>query len=564
MKMEIFNLFLLVGILIGFPLFISNANAVTPSLHLPCEGDMRDVVSDHSPIVKGITYADSIPGLGRAADFTYGSSVKFVNSGFWTADRGTFTAWIKPLFDFMEDDERHDFFAIGNDPNFHLSWIGGKQGNSANPAGHLNFKTKPPGFNDDCNLYTKIDDIFRDNDWHHVACTWGEDGKKIYVDGVLKAVNYNYFRYNGSSTPIYIGCSSHYGQMEICPVNCWMDEIRFYKVNLSENDIKDIYNEVTFSPDSVGTISGRVIDASTGLGLAGVQVVVNPGNHIIITQSGTFFNRISAGNYTLNISPGLYEIKYTRDGYRSWCYGNVRVNKGEVTFVDASMCPGEGETPCVPFDDEVLCSPGDPLYFYVVQKAKTSGMMTVLSIVNLCPVSVVDDLSVEYYMNEGENYVLNRPAISINPMGHVLKFSDELHQFFEEDSEGWMIVKSEKAKLSGDESICASPVVDHAVAFPSFTPKKRWTIFYLTSISGWTTMMSIFNPGKEGAEISIKAYGDNGSLIAEESVIKYLPSKYQIVRQVQDYFSGLNIKDGWIEVYSPNSPLLVYRYMVAK
>lgn len=79
-----------------------------------------------------------------------------------------------------------------------------------------------------------------------------------------------------------------------------------------------------------GKISGRVLDATTGEPLPGVNIVV----------SGTMLGTASdlQGYYTiLNIPPGMYSLKFTMMGYKSLVVDNLRVKIDLTTSVDAEM-----------------------------------------------------------------------------------------------------------------------------------------------------------------------------------------------------------------------------------
>ncbi len=81
---------------------------------------------------------------------------------------------------------------------------------------------------------------------------------------------------------------------------------------------------------TTGKIAGTVTDADTGEPLAGVNVIVE----------GTYRGAATdlAGQYTiLNISPGIYTVKFSSVGYNPIAYDNVQVSIDRTVHLDAEL-----------------------------------------------------------------------------------------------------------------------------------------------------------------------------------------------------------------------------------
>ena len=218
----------------------AHALAQEPAAWFRCEGAMISEGGIRPQNIKGIKYGPGI--IGQAAEFAESASVVYYNAGLWSPEQGTFAAWIKPRVDYNADNGRHDILSLGAEFLFFLAWTGPRPGDPGNVPGSLMFVTNPTetvgGW---LSTNAAIGTMFKDNGWHHVAISWGPEGKKVYVDGVLKATAvYQPVRYMDK---IHLGKSSHFGQEELFHVNSWLDEIRFYTVQLSDADIKAVYEE---------------------------------------------------------------------------------------------------------------------------------------------------------------------------------------------------------------------------------------------------------------------------------------------------------------------------------
>ena len=100
---------------------------------------------------------------------------------------------------------------------------------------------------------------------------------------------------------------------------------------------------------STGKIAGKVVDAETGEGIPGVNII------LVGTTLGAATNL--DGEYTiLNIPPGTYELKASAIGYAPVTVREVRVNIDLTTRINVTM----GET-VVQLDEEVVITATRPL-----------------------------------------------------------------------------------------------------------------------------------------------------------------------------------------------------------
>lgn len=100
---------------------------------------------------------------------------------------------------------------------------------------------------------------------------------------------------------------------------------------------------------STGKIAGKVVDAETGEGIPGVNII------LVGTTMGAATNL--DGEYTiLNVAPGTYELKASAIGYAPVTVKDVRVNIDLTTRINVSL----GET-IVQLEEEVVITATRPL-----------------------------------------------------------------------------------------------------------------------------------------------------------------------------------------------------------
>ncbi len=99
-----------------------------------------------------------------------------------------------------------------------------------------------------------------------------------------------------------------------------------------------------------GTIKGRVVDAETGEGLPGVNVVVK----------GTYYGAATdlEGNFVIyNVSPGVYTVEFSMIGYKQVQHTGVKVSAGETTTLNVKL-----ETTVLALGQEVVVIGEKPLF----------------------------------------------------------------------------------------------------------------------------------------------------------------------------------------------------------
>ena len=78
-----------------------------------------------------------------------------------------------------------------------------------------------------------------DGEWHHLATTFGGGNKKIYVDGVEVATASQSGSVTDSVVRLVLGDYNEYGDS---PDRATIDDVRFYRMTLSADEISAIYN----------------------------------------------------------------------------------------------------------------------------------------------------------------------------------------------------------------------------------------------------------------------------------------------------------------------------------
>jgi len=213
--------------------------ASDPILYLRCEDSLISESGVRPSSMRGVQYGPGV--VGMACEFTGTGSASFASSGLWAGDQGAFMAWLKPRGDYNADSGRHDILSMGQEFAFFLSWMGPRPGDPGNVPGSIQFVHNPTAtVGGWLSATALVSSIMRDNGWHHVAVTWGPNGKRVYLDGAHKA-QAGYPAITRGLTPLYIGRSSHFGNEELFHVDSWLDEIRLYAVQLNDAEIAQIY-----------------------------------------------------------------------------------------------------------------------------------------------------------------------------------------------------------------------------------------------------------------------------------------------------------------------------------
>ena len=82
-----------------------------------------------------------------------------------------------------------------------------------------------------------------ENEWHHYAAVVGEEIASLYIDGELKAMDFNQEigGYTTNVTNIHLGACKDHGSMSAA-LNGMLDEVRFWDRALSEGEIREYMN----------------------------------------------------------------------------------------------------------------------------------------------------------------------------------------------------------------------------------------------------------------------------------------------------------------------------------
>jgi peptide/nickel transport system substrate-binding protein len=174
-----------------------------------------------------ITYGDSLPVLGQAINLVTTSYVKYALPS-WGGVQGTVEMWINP---------RQYGLNEGWPPILTLQWFdvtsppssGYVAGFYLNPEGKLGWWVWN-GYGDGSVAGITTIPL---NEWTHIAVSWGPDGTKLYVNGVVDAsTSANLWPALSSPTYAYL---NFWGQYDLG----YVDELRISKVARSEEEIRD-------------------------------------------------------------------------------------------------------------------------------------------------------------------------------------------------------------------------------------------------------------------------------------------------------------------------------------
>ena len=111
-----------------------------------------------------------------------------------------------------------------------------------NSADQIAFTLRGPG-NDDWSATQNIDD----NRWHHLAATWGGGKRNIYVDGILIGSENRAGSVSPTGSQLVFGARDDSANSNTPPTisnqsGVWLDDVRFYRASLSQENISSIYD----------------------------------------------------------------------------------------------------------------------------------------------------------------------------------------------------------------------------------------------------------------------------------------------------------------------------------
>jgi len=92
--------------------------------------------------------------------------------------------------------------------------------------------------------YLYVDDYFKKGKWIHICATWDASQNKylLYFNGkVVVSGNWKDVSEEESFTPVWLSIGKYYSVDR--PINSWYDEFYIFKRVLSEEEVKQYYNE---------------------------------------------------------------------------------------------------------------------------------------------------------------------------------------------------------------------------------------------------------------------------------------------------------------------------------
>lgn len=147
--------------------------------------------------------------------------------------------------------------------------------------------------------------IVSEGTWHHVVYTWGSEGLKIYLDGVLNGSNTSFTYGTDNDEPIVIGANAYTSETgDSSPANLTdffqgqIDEVKYYEIQIDATKVSDLYQQDQYDCDGCSgsqlvahyafeeeewSGSGAVLDSSTNANHAthlGLATPMNPSEQI--------------------------------------------------------------------------------------------------------------------------------------------------------------------------------------------------------------------------------------------------------------------------------------------
>jgi len=169
--------------------------------------------------------------VNTALDFDGGDDYVSLNADVFDVGTGDFTMALWTKVAVADTNDR--LFTVGNSNHYEL-WV--TSNGLANAYG---------GDSSSSRVNAASNNSIEDDTWHHVVGVYDRDyAIKLYIDGVLQDdietgySSYSSVDYNLTSARIgnYVGGSSYGPQARI-------DDVRIYNYALTENQIKNLYND---------------------------------------------------------------------------------------------------------------------------------------------------------------------------------------------------------------------------------------------------------------------------------------------------------------------------------
>jgi len=256
-----------------------------------------DVANDYVGVNNGtFTGANWVVGIsGKALEFNGvdGELVIPNNAGLnLVGDKVSFSFWFK-----LSDVGSSGAF-IHNNVKYVLQM---------DAQGRVSFALYTPSWKSIVMTYS---DRILNTDWHHVAATYDGTTMKLFIDGVLKASDFNSGALHASSADVYIGKMG-----PIKPFKGIIDEVQVYNVALTESQVNQLFtttpnrgdgsesliaswelneNSGTVATDKKDINNGIISNATWGTGIKGSCLEFNGTSSNVNMVNSPNLNPVSA------------------------------------------------------------------------------------------------------------------------------------------------------------------------------------------------------------------------------------------------------------------------------
>jgi hypothetical protein len=240
---------------------------------------------------------DRFSTAGKAAIFN-GANTKITvpNSPLLRLPEGTWSVWIKP-----EGGASHPFIidqdTYGWTQDGHLE---------LHPDNSISLIIEDDIESNYKYLSTAADAALQ-NQWTNIVVTWGSEGMKLFVNGVLFSVN-SYSKGITSPGDLVIGSNFANYQNPGAPwFNGFIDDVGVYNLALSEEEVFELYTKDNIAPPlPPGNTEVDLVDSQSH-GLAGAAVKYYDGgwkDFGVTDAAGKAFNNLTKGTYSFRV---IYE-----------------------------------------------------------------------------------------------------------------------------------------------------------------------------------------------------------------------------------------------------------------
>lgn len=302
----------LILILAASPALAYNATLeLEPGIMAYWKADSLSWVDSTGNYVNGVAYGDAAGGasgqINNSWSFDGSGDYVTTNVNINNQENGTISAWFN-----LTDNSTSRYIISGHS--------GGNDFHIGCAPNNLQFYEQDSGT-------TLSGDVCQKNEFVHVVGTWGNNGRLLYVNGVL--VNESVYTGPANApTNLHIGITAGTTSQ---PWEGTLDEIGLWSRQLSQSDIELIYslgNGCTY-PFYNCTVNNSLtltaIDEINGNSLNNVSV--------LITGPETR-NKVINGSYTfLSLNNGTYSLRASKEGYGTLTTDDLIVSElGETNY----------------------------------------------------------------------------------------------------------------------------------------------------------------------------------------------------------------------------------------